>query len=391
MLRSAVGVALLMISGLCPIAVSIAAERVISVPQDFRSIQEAVDAAGEGDTVLVAAGTYRDRFRVKGKKVVVASRYLTSRDPTDVENTVLDGSSESGKRGPTLITIDDAAGSSLRLVGFTVRGSDHAVVNTGHIEAIHNRFLGNTDAVSFENARGIVRFNLFEGDNDDGVDMDGGSEAIIEDNIFRDNRDDGIEIRLHKYSGTPLDIVIRRNVFSGNREDGLQLIDYPGKSARSIRVERNVFANNAMAGIGSMADGNTKENFEGADLLESVQIINNTFVGSRYGVTGGDNMLLVNNVFLGAADAAVKRVHGDSFAGVNLFWKNGSDTEDCDLGGDKFIRLDPRLDRDHRPADGGPCIDAGAETTKYNGEILILPAESYRGAAPDLGAFEVGK
>src|SRR5688572_19662255 len=157
--------------------------------------------------------------------------------------------------------------------------------------------------------------------------MDGASEAQIEDNIIRNNKDDGIEIRMHDYTGALLRITLRRNTISGNREDGIQLIDYPGKSNRTFRIERNLLLQNAMAAVGCMSDGKTKENYEGADVPEPILLINNTFADNPYGVTGGENVVVLNNVFLRTARSALRRVDGDSIFSHNLFWHNGRDFE----------------------------------------------------------------
>ena len=262
------------------------------------------------------------------------------------------------------------------------------IADDGRIEVIHNHFLANGDALSFESGRGLVRHNRFERNTDDGIDMDEASEAIIEDNVIRDNKDDGIEIRLHKYRGKRLEIVIRRNVFSGNREDGLQLINFPDRSDRTFLIERNLFIKNAMAAIGCMSDGNSKENYKGADLPEPIFIIDNTFINSHYGIIGGGNMVLLNNVIVETAKVALKRIHGDSVAGVNLLWNNNEDTLGCDLNTDRFLMRDPLLDEDHTPRPGSPCLDAGTGSLEYNGKMFTIPAGSYSGTAPDLGMFE---
>ena len=363
----------------------------IQVPKEQPTIQAAIDAATDGDTIIVAPGTYRERLTIKGKGVTLASQFLVSRNAADREQTILDGGKADHKQGGPIIVVDKSGGAITSIIGFTIRNSDHAVINSGRIEVLHNRFVENSDALSFESGGGIVRSNVFENNSDDGIDMDGASEATIEDNLIRNNKDDGIEIRLHKYRGSPLDIVIRRNVLSGNREDGLQLIDYPGKSDRTLRIERNLFVKNAMAAVGTMEDGDTKENYAGAELLEPVSIVNNTFADNHFGITGGDNMVVFNNIFVRTAKTTLKRIRGDSAAGVNLLWNNGLDMEDCDLNASMFLTIDPKFDRDYRLATGSPCIDAGAATFEYNGENLTLPIESYAGAAPDLGAFEVGR
>lgn len=364
-----------------------AAGRTIQVPGDHPTIQAAIDAAHDGDTVLVGPGLYQEQLKLAGKSLTLASTFLTSKDPAHIAATILDGQGRNKAAGP-VITVDKTAGPETKIIGFTIQNGGHGIANYGKIQVLNNRFTGNGDALSFESGSAVVRENVFEANRDDGIDIDGASEALIEDNIIRNNHDDGIEIRLHQYSGPVLNIVIRRNIIAGNLEDGLQLIDYPDHSDRAFRIERNLFAHNAMAAIGSMQRGNTRENYEGADMPEPVVIVNNTFVGGPYGITGGDNMVVLNNIFTGITKTALKRVHGDSAAGPNLFWNNPVDLEDCDLTSDAFVRSDPRLDEQHRPTTGSPAIDAGLAAFSYNGATLDLPPGTYTGVAPDLGAYE---
>ena len=47
--------------------------RTLLVPEDFRQIQDAIDAASNGDTVLVDEGTYAEPIRFRGKAILVSS------------------------------------------------------------------------------------------------------------------------------------------------------------------------------------------------------------------------------------------------------------------------------------------------------------------------------
>ena len=66
--------------------------RIRHVPAEYRTIQEAIDSAEPGDTVLVAPGRYVENIRFGGKGIVVASEYLLTRDPRLIPRTIIDGS-----------------------------------------------------------------------------------------------------------------------------------------------------------------------------------------------------------------------------------------------------------------------------------------------------------
>ncbi|MBP90670.1 MAG: hypothetical protein CMJ64_28825 [Planctomycetaceae bacterium] len=369
--------------------------RIIQVPKDYARIQEAIDVAVDGDTVLVAPGVYREQLRLQGKQITLASRFLTSRDRKDIQRTVLDGSiSRDGKtsRGNTLITVARDAGSKTRIVGFTIKNGDDGISCAARIEIAHNRFINNGDAIDYESGGGICRSNIFEKNRDDAVDLDGASEVVIEDNVMRNNGDDGIEIRLHKYSGKMLNIVIRRNRIIGSGEDGIQIIDYPDKSNRIIRIERNVIVQSKMAALGCMANGNTAENYEAADIPERIEVINNTLVDNHYGITGGDFLLAFNNVIVGTEEVALKRVDGNSVLAFNLLWNNKIDNEGSHIVMESTIAKNPKLDSDHRLRSNSPCVDAGTSLYRRRDTVLLkIPRTSYTGNAPDLGAFELAR
>ena len=61
-----------------------AASGVIRIPQDEATIQLGIDAAADGETVLVAAGTYRENIDFHGKNIVLASK-------AGAAKTVIDG------------------------------------------------------------------------------------------------------------------------------------------------------------------------------------------------------------------------------------------------------------------------------------------------------------
>ncbi|MCK9204916.1 MAG: hypothetical protein M0P58_10855, partial [Bacteroidales bacterium] len=58
---------------------------------DFTTIQLAINASYNGDTVLVYPGTYYENINFNGKSITVASLYLLTQADSLVYQTVIDG------------------------------------------------------------------------------------------------------------------------------------------------------------------------------------------------------------------------------------------------------------------------------------------------------------
>ena len=136
---------------------------VILVPEDYRSIQQAINAAAPGDTVHVNNGTYYENININ--KTIM----LVGENP---ETTIIDGSTTNSTYGPTVWT----CGENVRdvvIMNFTILGSPNAwgIYMLGTPNAtIENNIISNnhsgivadaSDNSTFVN--NIIANNLYDG------------------------------------------------------------------------------------------------------------------------------------------------------------------------------------------------------------------------------------
>ncbi|MGH7491194.1 MAG: hypothetical protein ACREOO_02240 [bacterium] len=72
--------------------VAAASAEVRRVPQQYNTIQAAIHAAVNGDTVLVEPGTYFENIRFVGKRILVASRFVLKGEESFIRETIINGS-----------------------------------------------------------------------------------------------------------------------------------------------------------------------------------------------------------------------------------------------------------------------------------------------------------
>jgi hypothetical protein len=186
--------------------------------QTYTTIQSGIDAAHNGDTVLVAPGTYNENIDFKGKAITVTS----SGGPS---TTIIDG----GSKGPAVSFVTNETPAST-ISGFTIQHGGNFVASDPFAYASGSIYLQNSvatvqdDIITLSNcwaietdfAGVIVRNSTLSATQDpDGHCSFGGGAAIFLGNGYPDaSGNDGFFNSLI-YGNT-----IENNVESGNEDAG---------------------------------------------------------------------------------------------------------------------------------------------------------------------------
>jgi predicted GH43/DUF377 family glycosyl hydrolase len=94
----------------------------INVPDDFETIQAAIDAAHDGNVVLVDEGTYYENINFKGKAITVASLFYMDGDTSHISKTIINGSQHADPDSGSVVNFISGEDTTSILCGFTITG-----------------------------------------------------------------------------------------------------------------------------------------------------------------------------------------------------------------------------------------------------------------------------
>ncbi len=320
-----------LIIGIIFLLPSMGSATIINVPDDYSTIQGAIDAATYFDTVLVGPGHYVENIFFRGKFIVVTSYFMYDHNTDYIFNTIIDGSNPADFDSASTVNMY-LTGSSTILQGFTI------TAGTGTIyEWTTNTFDRTGGGVYLRSSTATVQYNYITGNktiNDEGIYSAGGG---------------GIKV----LSGNA---IIRNNIIAYNE-------GHYGAGI-SIGFCEPIIKNNVIA----YNSGGHKYSGSGIQINQggSAVIENNTIVGNSAPLTG----------------AAIRVFSATPIIRNNVIWYNEGPSPQIDgftvanycnleyntVTGSGNISVAPHLSQEPwlYPYDDSPGIDAGDPNTVYN-------------------------
>jgi PKD repeat protein len=409
----------LLLSLLCSIFIMHAS--IIHVPSHYSTISAAFSAAADGDTIMLAKGTYTENLSVSNKSVVIASQYLFSKDESDIDGTVWLSAADPQTPNHT-IHVSGSRSYTLSLIGIVFKNNPTtALYFSGYnFIASHLKFFTNTGgALSIWDGDAIIKHSIFEGnsrnDNGGAVDIQLSNEdrtVVIDSCQFKSNTSPssggGLKGSVYKSS-----LTVSNSFFASNTAyKGGAIAISPGTNAY-VTIKNNVIVENKaqlegggihMSGRGSKITNNTIVNNQ---LTQHG--VNNK--GAGVFLTGNNTFsytYLTNNIIkFNATESTDKEVYanyqsGALYSKVYLAYCNLSDNTADYYSENSVVEFEYKegnisanplfvdtQNGDYSLQSSSPCIDAGDPDTNANSEDYKYDLEDRDpdGTRRDMGAI----
>lgn len=331
-----------------------------NVPAQYSTIQSAINASVNGDTVLVAPGTYLENINFRGKKIVLTSQYYQTLNPATIMATVIDGNSPVNPDSASCVIFCSGEDSTTVLQGFAITRGSGTKWNDEHGAGVYREGGGILVAL----ASPVIQNNIIYNNacsNMAGVLSTGGGGLRIGDCYIR----------------------LYNNVIMNNtaRYGGGVVLNYTGAELKNNVICANYGSFQFGAGTGIWING---------VFSRQITVTNNTISGNSSttgicGIYGSGTAAFKNNIVWGNTSPSNVQVSG----ALNMTY---SDIQGG-YPGSGNLNIDPLFaDSNYVLLVSSPCVDKGDSSTQYNdlpdpnnGALAKYPS---RGALRnDMGAY----
>jgi len=338
---------------------------IIGVPVNYPSIQAAVNASSNGDTILVEQGVYTENINFRGKKIVLTSRYYLTGIPSTIFATVINGSNPTYPDTGSCVIINHGEDSTTVLQGFAITGGKGTRWQDEHGPG---NFFREGGGILVQYSSPVIQNNIIYSNfitNDTNVTSTGGAGMRIGDSYPR----------------------IYNNIIYGNSAKygaGI-VLNYSGCEIKNNIICCNYGSFQYQGGTGLWI----LDNFTRNKIIENNTIVNNSATGSN--TSGGifsfnTVALLKNNIIWGNTSPLGIQIIG---GGVSVSY--------CDVQGGYTgignLNINPQFaDSNYILSVISSCIDKGDSSSAYydiedplNHGFAKFPSRG--GLRNDIGAY----
>lgn len=334
-----------------------------NVPSQYTTIQAAINASSNTDTVLVQPGTYFENIIFRGKRIVVTSIFYQNNNYQAIQTTIINGSTPQHPDSASCVRIHNLEDSTTVLQGFTLTGGTGTNWNDEHFAGIYREGGGLLTALCSP----IIQYNIITDNhtsNLGGVISNGGGGVRIGDGYPR------------FYNN-----IVMNN--SANYGGGV-VLNYTGGEYKNNLICKNYGSFEYGAGTGMWINNV----FTRPKTIVNNSIVFNTSIQSTPGVNGagGSATVFRNNI-----------IWGNQSPGGFQISASGLQVRYCDVQGSYpgggNIGDDPMFDStNYYLKSASPCVDNGDSSLIYedppdpnNPSIAKWPARG--GLRGDIGAY----
>ncbi len=420
---------------------------VINVPLDHQKIQEAIEGAQSGDTILVAEGTYYENINFKGKAITVASHFIMDGDTSHISKTIIDGSQPTYADSASVVNMIGCEDTTSVLCGFTITGgkglkyyndgsyvrAGGGIVVLGGAKIEHNLIFknelspGNLNTYGAgigalaENAIVLIRNNVIKQNSNvtEGNFCQGGGMAlsgrqhtfILSKNTILENTTYGINngksvgagICYSTVDPQNCSLILDRNKIIGNEAKGssssggglfylISPFDKVQAGLPNVELTNNIIAHNkAVWRGGGLWFFDENDAYLQIDV-PFIKVVNNTIIDNTASLGGsvynkGFKILLANNIL---RNSMVKYGSASSFSSFH-------NCASISLSGDGNFVANPMLDPEtYELLESSPCIGAGIDKVPMGDGFYEVPEYDFKDSIRpnlvdhyvDIGALE---